>query len=431
MSQYTKLLCHFNGANASTTFTDETGSKTITAGGADANVALSTAQKKFGTASCYIQGTVNEQRSYISVAGHADFDFRNGDFTIDLWITPGVAGNGASVISSSGLTPDFSLYYNKSQLIFQTGYDVRITHQTTLSVGTVWHHIAFVKSGTTVWLFLDGVRSSSSYTTGQTDSWLNACVTNGMKFGSGSGAHSGEGDWSGYFDEIRVSKGIARWTADFTVPTSEYRLDLYQNLVITSPPNVRELINRIAYEASSLEYWDAGQHNLIYLPTHTTVTKTIDANRIDANSITVGYTDRVDLINTMTLWYYHYWAGYSGDAAFRKAIADSDATSITTFGTLESESLQFQTLLDDDNAQRALRWILTQQKNPRITVEFVGGYYLTDLRRSNLISFDFVAGDELDTAFSGLVSTSDKFIITDIVRGTGQIKIKAVQLVAL
>ena len=36
------------------------------------------------------------------------------------------------------------------------------------------------------------------------------------------GAHSDQGYTDGWLDEVRVSKGIARWTANFTPPTSEY-----------------------------------------------------------------------------------------------------------------------------------------------------------------------------------------------------------------
>lgn len=236
--------------------------------------------------------------------------------------------------------------------------------------------------------------------------------------------------YQGYIDEFRISN-TARWTSNFTPPTSEYSLSLAHNVVIDSPPNVRELINQIAYEASSLEYWDAGQHNLIYLPTHTTVYKNLDGNRIDKDSVTVRYTDRVDLLNTMTLWYDYYWSGYSGDAAFREAIVASGETSIAKYGTLASEPFQFKYLRGDDNAERALDWLLTQLQQPRLMVSFTGGYYLTDIQRGHLIQFDFDDGDELDIALSRLVATTDKFMVTNIVRGVGYIKIDAVELIAI
>lgn len=415
MSSYTKSLLHFNGTNNSTTFKDETG-KAWTANG---DAKISTAQSKFGGASGLFDGTGD----YISTPDHADFDFGTGDFTIEFWIQFNAFGtyNVASLGTwAAGISIGASATYHYIAI-----NAIGFNFADTITTGT-WYHIAFTRSSGSLRCFRDGVQKGATQTSAQ-----NIQVAAESAIGKAL-----SGSLNGYLDEFRISNK-ARWTDTFTPPTTEYSLGLALNVVIDSPENIREVINRIAYEASSMEYWDAGQHNLVYLPTHTTVSKTIDANRIDLGTISVGYTDRVDLLNSMTLWYQHYWAGYSGDAAFRKSVSDSDATSITEFGTLSSEPLQFKYLgnTDDaltlDNAQRALRWILTQQKNPRVTVEFTGGYYLTDLRRSNLIQFSFTSGDELDKAFSGLVSTSDKFIITDIVRGTGQIKIKAVQLVTL
>lgn len=414
MSQYTKSLLHFNGANNSTTFTDET-RKVWTRHG---DAKISTAQSKFGGASgCFSAGY-----DYISTPEHTNFAFGTGEFTIECWlrVTSFSYSNYVLHFGSS-----LALCFHYGFLVTGLGTDIETFWAP--SVNT-WCHIAVTRDGSSnVRIFGDGTQR------GVTTFKDNSIVSGGLLIGTRS---DGLYPLLGYIDELRISN-IARWTANFTPPTSEYSIGLALNVVIDSPENIREVINRIAYEASSMEYWDAGQHNLVYLPTHTTVSKTIDANRIDLGTISVGYTDRVDLLNSMILWYRHYWSGYSGDAAFRKSVSDSDATSITEFGTLSSEPLQFKYLGNTndtptlDNAQRAIRWILTQQKNPRVTVEFTGGYYLTDLTRSNLIQFSFTAGDELDKAFSGLVSTSDKFIIMDIVRGTGQIKIKAVQLIAL
>ena len=429
MSQYTKSLLHFNGANNSPTFTDETG-KVWTRNG---NAKISMAQSKFGGASGLFDGTGD----YIRTPAQADFSFGTGDFTIDFWARIAIGGGTTHVCSigqyytnSGGLINIGLSPWMIVGRIAVAGSGLNFGFGNFASIQNTWAHVAVVRSNGSLRGYLNGVAYGTPAT-----STHNISITTATDIG----AYAVGGSvyyFNGNIDEFRISN-TARWTANFTPPTSEYSIGLALNVVIESPENIREVINRIAYEASSMEYWDAGQHNLVYLPTHTTVSKTIDANRIDLGTISVGYTDRVDLLNSMTLWYRHYWSGYSGDAAFRKSVSDSDATSIAKFGTLSSEPLQLKYLgntndtLTLDNAQRAIRWILTQQKNPRVTVEFTGGYYLTDLTRSNLIQFSFTARDELDKAFSGLVSTSDKFIIMDIVRGTGQIKIKAVQLITL
>src|SRR3990167_7740340 len=73
----TSLMLHMDGADASTTFTDETG-KTVTANG---NAQIDTAQSKFGGAAALFDGAGD----YLTVSGSADWDLGTGDFTIDFW----------------------------------------------------------------------------------------------------------------------------------------------------------------------------------------------------------------------------------------------------------------------------------------------------------------------------------------------------------
>ena len=432
---YTKALLHFNGDDASTTFTDETG-KAWTAQG---DAKLDTAQKVFGSASGYFDGTGD----YVSTPAHAGLSFGTGDFTIEFryransFTTPAVLqiGSLAAGIPANEVRIEIDaayLYFVVNNIGFP------FAHTTALNT---WYHFAFVRTAATLMVFANGVDKPYYYGGVPPPSTHNIQVSDISTIGRYFADVPYYFD--GRLDELRISN-VARWTSNFTPPTEEYSSDAYtqallhfnitaslMNAVIDSPPNVRELINRIAYEASSIEYWDAGQHNLVYLPTHTTVAKTIDANRIDSESINVRYTDRVDLLNALTLWYDYYWTGYSGGDAFRQTATDSDATSIAEFGTLKKDPMEFKYLKGTQNAERALRWILTQSKNPRVIVSFTGGYYLTDIRRGNLINFDFEDNDDLDVAFSRLVSTSDKFMVTNIVRGHGHINIEAVQLIAV
>jgi hypothetical protein len=88
-----------------------------------------------------------------------------------------------------------------------------------LATGT-WYHIAFERVATTCKIFIDGVS--------QTLTELNAIGTSDVGDLSGNlvigrNANAGWGQYvNGWIDEFRVSKGIARWTANFTPPTAEY-----------------------------------------------------------------------------------------------------------------------------------------------------------------------------------------------------------------
>ena len=76
---------------------------------------------------------------------------------------------------------------------------------------TNWHHIALVKDATVYKLYLDGTEIGTT-TDASVDTFAGA-----LRVGS-----DGTSAFAGYIDELRISKGIARWTANFTPPTRAY-----------------------------------------------------------------------------------------------------------------------------------------------------------------------------------------------------------------
>ncbi|MBI5306156.1 LamG domain-containing protein [Candidatus Wolfebacteria bacterium] len=205
---YTKLLLHMNGTNGSTTFTDsETTPKTVTAVG---NAQISTAQSKFGGAS----GLFNGNGDYLRVSS-TDFDLGTGDFTIDVWMR-------ANTWPAAGCATPFQIgnYFNNwiQPEICYTGTLLR-TYTTTLQYNyypsggfltNTWYHYAIVRSGTTMKQYINGLEISSGT---NTESILNG--TQGLWIGAYSGPLQ---FFNGYIDEFRISKGIARWTSNFTPP---------------------------------------------------------------------------------------------------------------------------------------------------------------------------------------------------------------------
>ena len=83
----------------------------------------------------------------------------------------------------------------------------------TLSTNT-WYHIAVSRSGTTTRMFLDGVQTGSSWTDTTNYTAVDyVCVGNNYPATIG---------WAGYIDDVRITKGVARYTSTFTVPSSEF-----------------------------------------------------------------------------------------------------------------------------------------------------------------------------------------------------------------
>lgn len=212
---YTKLLIHANGTGQ--TFVDSSASNhTITANG---DVTQSVTQSKFGGKSAYFDGTGD----YLSMADNADFNVGAGNFTIDAWFyVPTVNSNKAIFASQTDLymglcflTTDKMRYFASST---GTSWDL-LNGDTGSGIGTiaitanVWHHVAYVRNGDN-WLgFIDGVQDINVTVAGTVITKNEA--KNVGRWGDGF-------LFTGYIDEFRFSKGIARWTANFTPPTAPY-----------------------------------------------------------------------------------------------------------------------------------------------------------------------------------------------------------------
>ena len=218
-TDYVKALLHMNGTDASTTFTDEDG-KTWTARG---NAQIDTAQKKFGTAS----GLFDATGDWIDTPDHADFSVGSGDFTIDFWIMLTLWGYkmicGQCDSSASNASMSFVCAINASQkpemYICSGSSAYTATSTGTITPDSTWHHLAFVRDGNTVRIFIDGSAAGTKDVTGVTvnDSSKNMSIGRAGEYATYC--------LGGWIDEFRFSKGIARWTANFTPPSAEYTLD--------------------------------------------------------------------------------------------------------------------------------------------------------------------------------------------------------------
>jgi hypothetical protein len=210
-SFYVSLL-HMNGTDTSTTITDE-GGHTWTANG---NAQIDTAQSKFGGASALFDGTGD----YITGDGGAGYAFGTGDFTVEFYVRLAAVSVQYTLFdcrpaSTQGLYPTIYIASADNTLRYFTDSADRITGGA-LSVNT-WYHIAVARLGTSTKMFLDGTQTGSTYTDSN-----NYLIGTGRPVLSGSGYTVTLQNLNGWMDELRVSKGVARWTSNFTVPTSEY-----------------------------------------------------------------------------------------------------------------------------------------------------------------------------------------------------------------
>lgn len=210
--QYTKILLHMDGSNGGTTFTDSNlGGSAHTWSAASATT--STSAPKFGTASMLAA------TGYISTPDSTDFTLGSSDWTVDFWLkTSTTTGQALFGQGNGGTTSSITMTMNSSAVtgIIYTGTTgTSISSATNLTDGS-WHHVALVRSGGSIMLFLDGVLKT-------TIAYASAISNVSDVFAVGQvGALGGATSFNGNIDEFRLSVGIARWTADFTPPTSAY-----------------------------------------------------------------------------------------------------------------------------------------------------------------------------------------------------------------
>jgi hypothetical protein len=177
---------------------------------------ISTTVFQYGSSSLIFDG-VND---YIFVQGAStDFVFGTGDFTIEFWVRfPVVTGSGIIMdFRPAGTGPTVALP-NIARNGTTLGYAVN--NVTAISGGTVsaniWHHVAVARSGTSTRMFLDGAQIGSIYS----DSTNYSCGADRPLLGAD--ANNPKVSFSQMFiDDLRITKGIARYTSNFTPPPAE------------------------------------------------------------------------------------------------------------------------------------------------------------------------------------------------------------------
>lgn len=176
------------------------------------NAQISTSVVKYGTGSIAFDGTGD----YLDSGGSTvNFAFGTGNFTIEFWMYLNSTTQGHPIdfrpSGNNGAYP--ALYITSNTLIYFVNSANRIT-SSSLSTST-WYHVVICRSGTSTKMFINGTQDGSTYT----DSTDYLCKTNGPRIGAND---VGTGSVNGYIDDLRITKGYARYTSNFTPPTAAF-----------------------------------------------------------------------------------------------------------------------------------------------------------------------------------------------------------------
>ncbi|SPF51664.1 exported hypothetical protein [Syntrophobacter sp. SbD1] len=222
LDTYTKLLLHGDGQNGGTAIFDSSGNHNPSVVN---NVVTSTTQSKFGGSS--LSFTL-ASTSWLGFAESTDWHISSGsDFTYDFWVFPlsmpayglGVCGTLNSSNGGTGIALRGSSYGDNGQVAFFTNGNWQAVSSAAVPLNA-WTHIAVVKHQGVVSIYINGVQSGTTYSGSGTDSDSGFSI--GDMYTQGNSNH--HWNFNGYIDEFRFSNGVARWTSNFTPPTSEYVL---------------------------------------------------------------------------------------------------------------------------------------------------------------------------------------------------------------
>ncbi len=202
------LLLHCNGANGSTTFTDNSPSpKTVTSNN---GAAISTVQSKFGGASGFFDGT----NDYLTLASDTAFGTGTGNFTIEFWMYPvSVASGWVFDNRIGGAAQSVIGYFSAAGSFTFTGGIITTGVTKTSVTANSWYHIACVRSSGTAYLFVNGISAGTDTVVGSANS------SNPFTIGS---KYDGTNAFNGYIDDFRYTKGVARYTGNFTPPSTQF-----------------------------------------------------------------------------------------------------------------------------------------------------------------------------------------------------------------
>jgi hypothetical protein len=215
------LMMHANGVDGSTAFVDSSSYANPMNAGTTAHI--STAQPKFGSGAATGFGNATLG---LRVPDAAIFNFATVDWTIELWAYATTLGGRSGLVEKSD---SFSTFNDPYFLRVQTNgavqasgnyFDNTLAYDLTSSAGLItlnaYHFITLQRAGPTVTLFVDGVIQGTATLIKNLAATTNSLLIGGVQ------DSSSDRRFDGYIDDLRMTRGYARYSGNFTPPTAEF-----------------------------------------------------------------------------------------------------------------------------------------------------------------------------------------------------------------
>jgi hypothetical protein len=177
------------------------------------NAQVSTTQTKFGTGSLYFDGTGD----WLKVQDQLYLRFGTGNFTIEFWVylASGDTGSSRGLVAKGTSTTGWLVSLDTTQKVVFTYTTSTITSTGSITTNA-WNHIAVVREGT-------GTNQTKIYIGGSNDGTgtVSTDFTQASVLYVGAD-RSAASPMKGYIDDVRITTGVARYTANFTPPTRAF-----------------------------------------------------------------------------------------------------------------------------------------------------------------------------------------------------------------
>jgi hypothetical protein len=191
------------------------------------NAQISTSVKKYGTGSMLFDGNGDN----LSTPTTPNLNMGTGNWTIECWVYilsrtlnyPLIFGNNNGSYTTGALAlvnsnSDSASYNDRFCLSVKDHLNAPTLVASSTNSSNTWYHLAVVRNGTSLVMYRDGTSVAS------------ATISSGLGFDWGKlGSRIGGGNWdgaqsyfNGYIDDLRITNGVARYTATFTPPTTAF-----------------------------------------------------------------------------------------------------------------------------------------------------------------------------------------------------------------
>jgi hypothetical protein len=203
------LLCNFANAEI---YDNTEKNNLITVG----NASVSASQVKYGTGSIVFDGSGD----YLTIPASNGFNFGSENFTVECWFYSTTTNTGYGGIFVKGSSEPGRYTFNISPAgntaqfwINKWGVGGPICGSSTVITNGVWHHLAAVRNNNVFTFYVDGVAGSvtNTWTGSIDDSLVNSYI--------GADPFNLSRAINAYIDDLRITKGIARYTSNFTPPS--------------------------------------------------------------------------------------------------------------------------------------------------------------------------------------------------------------------